>query len=46
LEKLSQAFIPLLDESQVIQVTGELQNFRQKSRKKLRQERVHALGAL
>jgi hypothetical protein len=44
LEKLSQAFIPLLDESQVIQVMAELQNLGQSAQKKLRQGRVHVCG--
>jgi hypothetical protein len=46
LEKLSQAFIPVLEESQVIQVMGELQNLGQSARKKLRQERVHGCSAV
>jgi hypothetical protein len=36
IEKLSQAFIPVLDEPQIIQVMGELQNLGQSARKKLR----------
>jgi hypothetical protein len=46
LEKLSQAFIPFLDESQVMQVTGELQNIGEGGRMKLRQEGVQAWGAV
>ena len=44
MEKLSQAFIPLLDESQVDQVTRELQNLGQRAAMKLRQGRVLFIG--
>jgi len=44
LEKLSQAFIPLLDESQVVQVTRELQNLGQRAALKLRQGRLLFMG--
>jgi hypothetical protein len=44
LEKLSQAFIPFLDESQVVQVTRELQNLGQGAAMKLRQGRVLFMG--
>jgi len=44
LEKLSQAFFPLLDESQVVQVTRELQNLGQRAALKLRQGRVLFIG--
>jgi hypothetical protein len=46
LEKLSQAFIPFLDESQVVQVTSELQNLGQSATMKLRQGRVLFMGGL
>lgn len=46
MEKLSQAFIPLLDESQVVQVTRELQNIGQRAATKLRQARVFFVGGL
>jgi uncharacterized protein YdiU (UPF0061 family) len=44
LQKLSEAFIPFLDESQVIQVTTQLQNFGDSVKAKQRQGRAHALG--
>ncbi|KDR11508.1 uncharacterized protein LOC110837010 [Zootermopsis nevadensis] len=46
LKKLSQAFIPLLDESQVIQVMEELQNLGQSTSKKLRSAFRKKLGFL
>jgi uncharacterized protein YdiU (UPF0061 family) len=44
LQKLSEAFIPFLDESQVIEVTTQLQNLGHSAKEKQRQGRVHALG--
>jgi hypothetical protein len=44
LEKLSQALIPLLDESQVVQVISELENLGQRAATKLRQGRVLFMG--
>lgn len=40
MEKLSRAFIPLLDESQIVQVTRELQNLGQRAAMKMRQGKV------
>jgi uncharacterized protein YdiU (UPF0061 family) len=44
LQKLSEAFTPILDESQVIQVTTLLQNLGHIVKEKQRQGRVFAIG--
>jgi uncharacterized protein YdiU (UPF0061 family) len=45
LQKLSEAFIPFLDESQLIQVATQLQNFGHSAKAKQRQARANALGS-
>jgi hypothetical protein len=44
LQKLSEAFIPFLDDSQVIQVTTLLQNLGRSVKEKQRQGRVLVMG--